>query len=80
MVNVENEINPQEDIVIQEPKENFLKDYKQNDVEHFSTPLELSMLITTIFRSDRFDDVSIKENEKNGVMNMIFDRLKSLLD
>ena len=34
------------------------------------------MLITTIFRSDRFDDVSIKEFEKNGVMDNLFDKLK----
>lgn len=40
--------------------------------------LDLSMLITAIFRSDRFDDVSIKEFEENGVMDKLFIRMQQV--
>lgn len=42
--------------------------------------LDLSMFITTIFRSDRFDDVSIKEFEGNGVLGKIFQRMDRIIN
>lgn len=36
------------------------------------------MLITAIFRSDRFDDVSINEFEENGALTKIFQRMEQI--
>ncbi len=41
--------------------------------------LDLSMFITAIFRSDRFDDVSIKEFEEKGVVQKIFEKWQQLI-
>lgn len=42
--------------------------------------LDLSMFITTIFRGDRFDDVSIDDYFENGVMNNLFQRMKQIVN
>ena len=42
--------------------------------------LELSMFITTIFRSDCIDDISIEQYFENGVMNKyIFERCSNII-
>ena len=49
-----------------------------NDLNHdysASTLLDLSMYLTTIFRADRFNEGTIKENFENGVLDKIFERL-----
>jgi len=54
---------------------------KINDKEHdysTSTLLELSMLLTTIFRQDRFSD-NLKYYLLNGTLNKILKRLKEIL-
>lgn len=38
--------------------------------------LDISMYLTAIFRSDRFSDVTIKQNFKNGTLDKIFNALK----
>lgn len=39
--------------------------------------LQISMLLTAIFRSDRFDDVSIKQYTENGVMKKLIEQVVS---
>jgi hypothetical protein len=41
--------------------------------------LELSMYLTVIFRSDRFNEGTIDECYRNGTLKKIFDRLKQLI-
>jgi len=36
--------------------------------------LQISMLLTAIFRSDRFDDVSIKQNLDNGIIKKLIEQ------
>ena len=52
---------------------------KKNIYLSKSTLLDLSMFLTAIFRSDRFDDVSIKRFEGNGTIAKIFERLGEIL-
>lgn len=52
-----------------------------NPITDFSkcSLIELSMFVTTIFRSDRFDDVSLDQYFENGVMENIFLQFKHLI-
>jgi Family of unknown function (DUF6508) len=36
--------------------------------------LQLSMVLTAIFRSDRFDDVSIKQYKENGIIKRLIEQ------
>lgn len=49
----------------------------QTDYSQLSL-LQISMLLTLIFRADRFDDVSISLNFQNGNLNKIFERLVNI--
>lgn len=42
------------------------------------TMLQISMLLTLIFRSNRFDDVSIIQCYENKILDRLFDRLEEL--